>query len=51
LAGSVAVAAAERERSVGLVWFVAVCTRNERQDLDVVVIAVEEEGGGEAQWR
>lgn len=38
-----------RERSVGLVWFVAVCTRNEREDLDMVIM--EEEGGGEAQWR
>lgn len=42
-----------RERSVGLVWFVAVCTRNEREDLDMVAVVVimEEEGGGEAQWR
>lgn len=39
-----------RERSVGLVWFVAVYTRNEREDLDAVVI-VEEERGGEDQWR
>jgi hypothetical protein len=39
-----------RESSVGLVWFVAVCTRKEREDLDAVVI-VEEERGGEDQWR